>query len=92
MKILVSIKQVPVRDCQLRVAPSGRWIQESDLGFEINEPDAYALEEALQLREKHGGEVIALCALACLPTGLWAGLDALCPCRSKTPVAKTTTQ
>src|SRR5579884_3680434 len=62
MKIIVSIKQVPVRDSQLRVDGSGRWIDESDLSFEINEPDAYALEEALQLREKHGGEVIALCA------------------------------
>lgn len=62
MKIIVCIKQVPVRDSQLRVDASGRWIQESDLSFEINEPDAYALEEALQLKEKHGGEVIALCA------------------------------
>jgi electron transfer flavoprotein beta subunit len=62
MKIIVAIKQVPVRDSQLRVETSGRWIQESDLSFEINEPDAYALEEALQLKEKHGGEVIALCA------------------------------
>jgi electron transfer flavoprotein beta subunit len=62
MKIIVAIKQVPVRDSQLRVEASGRWIQEADLSFEINEPDAYALEEALQLREKHGGEVIALCA------------------------------
>jgi electron transfer flavoprotein beta subunit len=62
MKIIVSIKQVPVRDSQLRVDASGRWIQENDLSFEINEPDAYALEEALQLKEKHGGEVIALCA------------------------------
>ena len=62
MKTIVCIKQVPLRDSQLRVDASGRWIQESDLGFEINEPDAYALEEALQLKEKHGGEVIALCA------------------------------
>jgi electron transfer flavoprotein beta subunit len=62
MKIIVSIKQVPVRDSQLRIDSSGRWIQEGDLNFEINEPDAYALEEALQLKEKHGGEVIALCA------------------------------
>src|SRR5580658_8235095 len=62
MKIVVAVKQVPVRDSQLRVEASGRWIQESDLSFEINEPDAYALEEALQLKEKHGGEVIALCA------------------------------
>src|SRR5258708_18291443 len=62
MKIIVCIKQVPVRDSQLRVDAGGRWVQEGDLSFEINEPDAYALEEALQLKEKHGGEVIALCA------------------------------
>src|SRR6266853_6207995 len=62
MKIIVSIKQVPVRDSQLRIDAGGRWIQENDLSFEINEPDAYALEEALQLKEKHGGEVVALCA------------------------------
>ena len=62
MKIVVAIKQVPVRDSQLRVDAGGRWIQEADLSFEINEPDAYALEEALQLKEKHGGEVVAICA------------------------------
>src|SRR5438270_13847023 len=62
MKIIVAIKQVPVRDSQLRVDSAGKWIQEGDLSFEINEPDAYALEEGLQLKEKHGGEVVALCA------------------------------
>ena len=49
MKIIVSIKQVPVRDSQLRIDANGHWIQENDLSYEINEPDAYALEEALQL-------------------------------------------
>jgi electron transfer flavoprotein beta subunit len=63
MKIIVAIKQVPSRDSQLKISASGRWIEEDDLTFEINEPDAYALEEALQLKEKQGGgEVIALCA------------------------------
>ncbi len=62
MKIIVAIKQVPARDSRLRIDSSGRWIQEDDLSYEINEPDAYALEEALQLKEKHGGEVVALCA------------------------------
>ncbi|MEO8128172.1 MAG: electron transfer flavoprotein subunit beta, partial [Bryobacteraceae bacterium] len=62
MKTIVAIKQVPARDSQLRVDASGKWIQTSDLSFEINEPDAYALEAALQLREKNGGEVVALCA------------------------------
>jgi electron transfer flavoprotein beta subunit len=62
MKILVAIKQVPARDSLLRIDSSGRWIQESDLSFETNEPDAFALEEALRLKEQHSGEVIALCA------------------------------
>lgn len=61
MKIIVAIKQVPARDSQLKINAAGAWIDESDLSFEINEPDAYALEEALQLKEKHGGEVVALC-------------------------------
>ena len=62
MKIAVAIKQVPLRDSPLRVNAAGTWIEEDNLGFEINEPDAYALEEALQLREKHGGEVIVISA------------------------------
>ncbi len=62
MKIIVAIKQVPARDSQLRIAASGQWIEEADLAYEINEPDAYALEAGLQLKEKHGGEVVALCA------------------------------
>jgi electron transfer flavoprotein beta subunit len=61
MKIVVAIKQVPARDSQLRIASSGKWIEEDDLTHEINEPDAYALEEGLQLKEKHGGEVVVLC-------------------------------
>jgi electron transfer flavoprotein beta subunit len=62
MKILVAIKQVPVRDSLLNVAASGAWIEDAALSYEINEPDAYALEAALQLRERQGGEVVALCA------------------------------
>jgi electron transfer flavoprotein beta subunit len=65
MKIIVAIKQVPARDSQLRIAASGKWIEESDVAYEINEPDAYALEAALRLKEavqQPGGEVIALCA------------------------------
>jgi electron transfer flavoprotein beta subunit len=62
VKIIVSIKQAPARDSLLRINSAGTWIQEDDLSFEINEPDAYALEAALQLKEKNGGEVVALCA------------------------------
>jgi electron transfer flavoprotein beta subunit len=62
VKIVVAIKQVPARDSLLRLDPAAGWIQETDLSYEINEPDAYALEEGLQLKEKHGGEVVVLCA------------------------------
>jgi electron transfer flavoprotein beta subunit len=62
MKIIVALKQVPERDSAVVVAPGGKGIDERDLAYGMNEPDAYALEEALQLKEKHGGEVIALSA------------------------------
>lgn len=62
MKIIVAIKQVPERDAQVRTNSAGKWIEEADLQYAMNESDAYALEEALQLKEKHGGEVIVLSA------------------------------
>ena len=60
MKIGVCLKQVPARDASLRLAEGGHWVQEDGLDFEICEPDDYALEAALQLKEQHGGEVVAL--------------------------------
>ena len=62
MKIAVCIKQVVTREWQLRVNESGTWIRDNDASFELNEPDAYALEEALRLKEKHGGEVVVCSA------------------------------
>jgi electron transfer flavoprotein beta subunit len=65
MKIVVAIKQVPERDAQVRIAAGAKWIDERDLQWAMNEPDAYALEEALQLKEKSaepGGEVIVVSA------------------------------
>ena len=62
MKIAVCIKQVPTRDWQPRLNDAKTWIREQDASFEMNEPDAYALEEALRLKEKHGGEVVVCSA------------------------------
>jgi len=62
MKIIVAIKQVPERDAQVRIGEGGKRIDEADLQYALNESDAYALEEALQLKEKHGGEVIVVSA------------------------------
>ncbi|MFQ5866305.1 MAG: electron transfer flavoprotein subunit beta/FixA family protein, partial [bacterium] len=61
MNIIVCMKQVPVKDSLLKIKDDGKWIHETDLNYEINESDHYALEEALRLKEKHGGEVVLLC-------------------------------
>ena len=62
MKIAVCIKQVVTREWQLRVNEGKTWIRDQDASFELNEPDAYALEEALRLKEKHTGEVVVVSA------------------------------
>ena len=62
MKIAVCIKQVPTREWQPRLNDDKTWIREQDVSYEMNEPDAYALEESLRLREKHGGEVVVCSA------------------------------
>ena len=68
MKIVVAVKQVPEREAALRVTPDGRGIDESDVEWTMNEPDAYALEEALQLKQRAAdaglgeAEVVVLCA------------------------------
>lgn len=60
MKIIVAIKQVPERDAQIRIDATSKWIDEAGLQWAMNESDAYALEEALQLKEAHGGQVIVV--------------------------------
>ncbi len=62
MKIAVCVKQVVTREWPLRVDEARTWVQDRDASFEMNEPDAYALEEALRLKEQHGGEVVVCCA------------------------------
>lgn len=62
MKILVALKQVPAHDSVLEIDASGRTYNHAGLASEINEPDAYALEAALQLKDQQGGEVVVLCA------------------------------
>src|ERR1700732_140778 len=59
LKILVCMKQVPQKDAPLKLNESGAWIRE-DVSYEVNEPDAYALEEALRQKEKHSGEVVVI--------------------------------
>src|ERR687894_1127092 len=58
MKTIVLMKQVANKDAILRINKDATWIEEGDLSYEVNESDGYALEEALRLKEKLGGEVV----------------------------------
>lgn len=61
MKIAVLIKQVPGSDSSLPIQSDQSWINEESITYVMNESDNYALEEALQLREKNGdGEVVVI--------------------------------
>ena len=61
MKTLVCMKQVPQKDAPLKLNENSTWIRD-DVSYEVNEPDAFALEEALRQKEKHGGEVVVVTA------------------------------
>ena len=63
MKIVVLMKQVPNKDAVMRVRGDGKWVEEGDLSFEVNESDGYALEEALRLKEKKGGGEVVVVTL-----------------------------
>ena len=80
MKILVCMKQVPQKDAPLKLNESGTWIRE-DVSYEVNEPDAFALEEALRQKEKHSGEVVVITAG---PGARPAGI-ARSPCERRRP-------
>ena len=61
MKIAVLIKQVPGSDSSLPIQSDESWIDEESITYVMNESDNYALEEALQLREKNDdGEVVVI--------------------------------
>jgi electron transfer flavoprotein beta subunit len=62
VRVAVCLKQVVTRESPVRLDRAGSWIDESQAGWELNEPDAYALEAALRLREQHGGDVVAVSA------------------------------
>ena len=80
MQILVCMKQVPDKDSRYKIDAAGTGIHEEDLVFETNESDQYALEEALRLKEKFGGEVVLLSlgderVLKSIKNGLAMGAD-----------------
>ncbi|MEM1659114.1 MAG: electron transfer flavoprotein subunit beta/FixA family protein [Candidatus Jordarchaeales archaeon] len=60
MRIFVLVKHAPLLESTLRVSADGRGVDPVCLTYDINEWDRYAVEEAVRLKEKYGGEVIAV--------------------------------
>jgi electron transfer flavoprotein beta subunit len=61
MDIIVCVKHVPeTAEADIRIDSTGKAIEKSGLVFDINEWDDYALEEAVQIKEKFGGTVTAV--------------------------------
>src|SRR5947209_10110248 len=60
MKIISCMKAVPDSGSRLIINETKTWIKDQDLTFVASEADNYALEEALRLKEKNGGEVVVL--------------------------------
>ena len=57
MKIVVLVKQVPDTAADPRLDPATLTVDRAAVDGLINQMDEYAVEEALQLIEKHGGEI-----------------------------------
>ena len=80
MKIVVCVKQVPDTEARIRVAPDGKGIAEGELNWIVSPYDEYAIEEALRIKEKKGGEVLLVAlgperAQSALRSGLAMGAD-----------------
>ena len=60
LNLVVCMKQVPNPDLQFAVRPDGKDIKRETLNYKTNGSDEYALEEAVRLKEMHGGRVVVL--------------------------------
>ena len=58
MKICVLVKQVPDKNDEIKLDQSQQAVDKNNFNFITNESDNYAVEEALLIKEKIGGEVV----------------------------------
>jgi electron transfer flavoprotein beta subunit len=80
MKIVVCVKQVPDTESRIRIAPDGKAITEGELNWIVSPFDEFAIEEALRIKDKKGGEVVLVTlgpdrAQSALRSGLAMGAD-----------------
>ncbi|HKW42656.1 MAG TPA: electron transfer flavoprotein subunit beta/FixA family protein [Thermoplasmata archaeon] len=60
LNLIVCLKQIPNPDLQFQITPDAKDIKRDALNYKINGADEYALEEAVRIKEKHGGRVVAI--------------------------------
>ena len=60
MRILVCVKRVPAPGARINITPDGQAIDTAFLGFTMSPHEECAVEAAVQLIEKHGGEATVL--------------------------------
>ncbi len=80
MDVIVCIKQVPDTETKIKINPEGTGIVTEGIKWVMNPYDEYAVEEALQIREKMGGKVTVVClgpdrATDAIRTALAMGAD-----------------
>jgi len=60
LNLVVCLKQIPNPDLQFQIAPDGKDIKRDTVNYKLNGADEYALEEAVRLKEKNRGRVVAI--------------------------------
>jgi len=60
LKLLVAAKRVEDPESKIKVKPDGTGIVTEGVNYKLNPFDEIAVEEALRLKEKHGGEVVVV--------------------------------
>lgn len=80
MNVIVCMKQVPDTETLIRVKPDGSGIVTEDIKYVMNPYCEFAVEEALRIREKFGGQSVLITmgpprAVEALRTGLAMGAD-----------------
>ena len=60
MRIVVCVKYVPDTAIKVKITPDRKAVDWTEVAFVVNPYDEFAVEEALQIKERSGGEVIVV--------------------------------
>ena len=60
MKILTTVKRVTDPDMKIKIKPDQTGVVTEGVEYKMNSFDEYGVEEAIVLKEKHGGEVVVV--------------------------------